>query len=190
MSVRHRVNELRSYNESGEESLLKYNDRDEQPQPTAVDEWDTEDADTSNVSSASSRWRRVAFIFLCALVVLSAFLIRGNSKKKPETLYASRFVSRSDSFAVPSIHNPIGIRENSNIAPLRARSSPKHSRMVECDCEGPRLRRRPPKRKSRPQRKRGGRRRALESRSEKQIRIGGRWVLSGKLYLTDVYVFC
>lgn len=191
MNVRHRVNELRSYNESGEEPLLKDDERDEQPQPTSVDESDTEEADASNVSPASSRWRRLAFIFLCALVVFFAFLIRGNSKKKPEALYASRFVSRSDGFAVPSTHNPIGIRENSNFAPLRAQSSPKHSRMVEYDCEGLRLRRRPSKRNPRPQRKRGRRRRqVLGSQSEKQVRIGGRWVLSGKLYLTDVYVFC
>jgi len=94
MNVRHRINELRSYNEAGEEPLLKDDEREEQLPPTAVDEFDTEDADTSNVSPASSRWRRLAFIFLCALGVLFAFLIRGNSKKKPETLYASRFVSR------------------------------------------------------------------------------------------------
>ncbi|EDR00908.1 uncharacterized protein LACBIDRAFT_333774 [Laccaria bicolor S238N-H82] len=90
MNVRHRVNELRSYNESGEDLFLKDDERDGQLQPTAADESDTEDADTSNISPAS-RWRRLAFIFLCALVVLFAFLIRGSSKKKPETLYASRY---------------------------------------------------------------------------------------------------
>jgi hypothetical protein len=190
MNVRHRVNELRSYNESGEEPFLKNDGRDEEPQPTVVDESDPEDADTSNVSPASSRWRRLAIIFLCALVVLFAFLMRINSNKRPETLYASRFVSRSDSFAVPFTHNPIGIRENSNFAPLRAQSSPKHLRMAECDCEGPHLRRRPSRGSPRPQRKRGRRRQVLGSRSEKQSRIGGRWALSGKSHLTDACVFC
>ncbi|KIJ94598.1 hypothetical protein K443DRAFT_110190 [Laccaria amethystina LaAM-08-1] len=91
MNVRHRVNKLRSYNESGEEPFLKNDGRDEEPQPTVVDESDPEDADTSNVSPASSRWRRLAIIFLCALVVLFAFLMRINSNKRPETLYASRY---------------------------------------------------------------------------------------------------